>query len=102
MELVPGGTGAETEQTLRNIEKILAACGAGFADVVKVNVYLHDLGTFAEMNAAYQRIIGTDVPARITVGRADLALGAQVEIDCVAYRPMSDGHAPTSRGRKTH
>lgn len=102
MELVPGGTGPETEQTLRNIEEILTACGAGFADLVKVNVYLHDMDTFAEMNEAYQRIIGTEVPARITVGRADLALGAQVEIDCVAYRPMSDGHAPTSRGRKTH
>ncbi len=87
MELVPGGTGAETEQTLRNIEKILAACGADFADLVKVNVFLSDMSRFGEMNEVYLRIIGPDGPARITVGRAELALGAAVEIDCVAYRP---------------
>lgn len=87
MELVAGGTGAQTEQTLRNIERILAACGATLADLVKVNVYLADMATFAEMNAAYLKVIGSDVPARITVGRAELALGAAVEIDAVAYRP---------------
>ncbi len=72
---------------MRNIEKILAACGAGFDDLVKVNVFLSDINRFSEMNEAYLRIIGPDGPARITVGRADLALGAAVEIDCVAYKP---------------
>lgn len=89
MQLVAGGTGAQTEQTLRNIEKILAACGATLADLVKVNVYLADMSTFAEMNAAYLKVMGGDVPARITVGRAELALGAAVEIDGVAYRPRA-------------
>ncbi len=87
MRLVDGGVAAETEQTLRNIEKILAACGADFADLVKVNVFLSDMSRFGEMNEVYLRIIGPDGPARITVGRAELALGAAVEIDCVAYRP---------------
>ena len=87
LELVEGGTRAETAQTLRNIETILKECGAALADLVKVNVYLADMKTFAEMNAAYLEVIGSDPPARITVGGVDLALGAAVEIDGVAYKP---------------
>jgi len=86
-ELVQGGTGPETEQTLRNIERILAECDASLSDLVKVNVFLADMSTFGDMNGAYQRVMGDDPPARITVGRAELALGATVEIDAVAYRP---------------
>jgi 2-iminobutanoate/2-iminopropanoate deaminase len=88
-ELVEGGTGPQTTQTLRNIETILQSCGATLADVVKVNVFLADMSTFGEMNQAYLSVIGGEPPARITVGRADLAMGAAVEIDCVAYKPQS-------------
>jgi 2-iminobutanoate/2-iminopropanoate deaminase len=84
-ELVDGGTGAQTTQTLRNIEKILEEAGASFADLVKVNVYLADMSTFREMNEAYLAILGDDPPARITVGGGEFALGAAVEIDCVAF-----------------
>ena len=87
--LVTGGTKAETEQTLRNIETILAACDASLKDVVKVNVFLADMDTFPEMNEAYLSVIGDDPPARITVGKAGLALGAAVEIDAVAYKPQA-------------
>jgi 2-iminobutanoate/2-iminopropanoate deaminase len=87
-ELVEGGTGPQTAQMMRNIETILQACGASLADVIKINVFLADMATFAEMNAAYLEAIGADPPARITVGRAELALGAAVEIDCVAYKPQ--------------
>ncbi|MEZ4726260.1 MAG: RidA family protein [Caldilineaceae bacterium] len=86
LELVEGGVGAQTTQTLRNIEQILQACGASLAHLIKVNVFLADIHTFGEMNAAYRAVIGDDPPARITVGRADLALGAAVEIDAVAYK----------------
>lgn len=88
MTLVDGGTGPETTQTMRNIETILHACGATLADIVKVNVFLADMRTFAAMNEAYLDVMGADPPARITVGRAELALGAAVEIDCVAYKPQ--------------
>jgi 2-iminobutanoate/2-iminopropanoate deaminase len=87
MELVPGGAGPETAQALRNIETILRACGATLADLVKVNIFLADMDTYAAMNAAYLAVIGEDPPARITVGRVALALGATVEIDAVAYAP---------------
>jgi len=87
MKLVDGGIGLETTQTLRNIETILAACGATLDDLVKASVYIADMAEFAEMNEAWLAVMGEDPPARITVGRADLALGARVEIDSVAYKP---------------
>jgi 2-iminobutanoate/2-iminopropanoate deaminase len=97
MELVEGGTGAETSQALQNIGLILKECGASFSDLVKVSVFLADIKTFPEMNDAYLEVIGSDPPARITVGGAELARGAAVEIDAVAYKPhaMSDGITET-------
>ena len=86
MELVEGGTGPETTQTLHHIGSILEECGASLDDVVKVSVFLSDMGTFKDMNEAYIKVIGSDPPARITVGQADIALGAAVEIDCIAYK----------------
>lgn len=86
LELVAGGTGPQTTQALRNIERILQECGASLADLVNVNIYLSDINTFADMNGAYLEVIGDDPPARITVGGNDLALGAAVEIDAVAYK----------------
>ena len=87
MDLAPGGTSGETKQVLNNIEAILSACGASMRDVVKMNVFLSDMDTFAEMNTVYMEIMGDEPPARITVGKAGLALDAAVEIDCIAYKP---------------
>ncbi len=90
-ELAPGGTGPQTTQTLRNIETILRAAGAELSDVVKVSVYLSDMTTFPDMNAAYSEIFLQSPPARITVGGAVLALGAAVEIECVARHVPGSG-----------
>lgn len=87
IELVPGGVGPETTQTIANIERILEECGAGLDDIVKANVYVSDMSTFSEMNEAYLEVFGDSPPARITVGGVDLALGATVEIDCIASKP---------------
>jgi 2-iminobutanoate/2-iminopropanoate deaminase len=86
-ELVEGGVGPQTEQTLRNIETVLAGCGCSLADIAKVNVYLTDMTRFDEMNRAYVAVMGDDPPARITVGCTGLALGALVEMDCIAFTP---------------
>lgn len=83
-DLAPGGTGPETTQTLRNIETILRAAGAELTDLVKVSVYLSDMKTFREMNEAYSAFFTDQPPARITVGGAQLALGAAVEIETIA------------------
>ena len=74
-----------------DIEAVLKGCDASLDDVAKVNVFLSDMSTFAEMNEAYLGVMGSDPPARITVGRAELALGAAVEIDCIAYKPRKVG-----------
>jgi reactive intermediate/imine deaminase len=87
LELMPGGIAAETTQTLRTIETILGACGCGLGDVAKVNVFLTDMADFGAMNEAYLDVFGADPPARITTGCTGLALGALVEMDCVAFRP---------------
>ncbi|HEX6476272.1 MAG TPA: RidA family protein [Acidimicrobiales bacterium] len=91
-ELAPGGTGPETLQALRNIERILGACEATLDDVVKVSVFLADMATGPAMNEAYLSVFTGDPPARITVGGVGLALGAAVEMDCIAYR-APDGPA---------
>lgn len=78
------GVHAQTLRALDYIRRILEECGASLDDVVKVNVYLTDMSTFEEMNDAYLSVFGDRVPARITVGCSALALGAGVEIDCVA------------------
>jgi 2-iminobutanoate/2-iminopropanoate deaminase len=86
-QLVPGGVGPQTEQTLRNMETVLEVCGCTLSDIAKVNVYLADMEQFAEMNRAYLAVMGDDPPARITVGCTGLALGAIVEMDCIAFKP---------------
>ena len=87
LELVEGGIGPQTVQALRNMELILRACGCELTDVAKVNVYLTDMSTFGEMNEAYVSVFGAEPPARITVGCNGLALGAAVELDCIAFLP---------------
>jgi 2-iminobutanoate/2-iminopropanoate deaminase len=84
--MVAGGIGPETTQSLRHVERILGECGASLADVVKVSVYMTDLGEWEEMNRAYLDVFGAHTPARIAVGCASLLFGAKVEFDCIAHR----------------
>ena len=85
--VVEGGIGPETTQAFRHVQRILAACGATLADIVKVSVFLPDLGEWEAMNAAYLEVFGAQTPARIAIGCADLLLGARAEFDCIAHRP---------------
>ena len=86
-EIIDGGIEAQTTQILFHIETILSECGARLEDIVKITVYLKDMDTFHDMNSAYLDVIRFDPPARTTVGVYDLALGADVEMDCIAYHP---------------
>ena len=83
-KLVEGGVVAQTEQILHNLEAIMSAAHKSFADVVKVNVYLTNIGDFAAMNEVYARHFATPYPARTTVAVAALPLGAVVEIEMIA------------------
>jgi 2-iminobutanoate/2-iminopropanoate deaminase len=85
MELVEGGAGPETKQALENMHTVLKACGADLDDVVKCTVFLCDMADFAAMNEAYAAVFGTaNPPARSSLAARALALGARVEIECIA------------------
>jgi 2-succinyl-6-hydroxy-2,4-cyclohexadiene-1-carboxylate synthase len=86
-ELVDGGVAEETRQALKNIRHILESCEATFEHILHCRIYLTDMTGFQEMNRAYLEFFPGDPPSRITVGCSALALGAAVEIECVAQRP---------------
>jgi 2-iminobutanoate/2-iminopropanoate deaminase len=83
-ELVEGGIDAETQQTLENIEAVLAYAGSSLDSVVKCTVFLADIADYQAMNAVYRTFFAEDPPARSTVAGSGLALGARVEIECLA------------------
>jgi 2-iminobutanoate/2-iminopropanoate deaminase len=85
-ELITGTIEEQTELVLANLGAILAAGGAGFADVVRCQVFLADLADFDRMNAVYARCFSDPQPTRTTVG-AQLYGGCAVEIDCIAVPP---------------
>ncbi|OII38640.1 RidA family protein [Plantibacter sp. MMLR14_011] len=82
--LVDGDVAEQTRRVFANLESVLTAAGRGFADVVKVNVYLVDTADFASMNSVYESVFSAPYPARTTVAVVGLPLGARVEIELVA------------------
>ena len=86
-QMVPGGIEAETDQVLKNLAQVLAAAGAGLADVVKTTIYLADFSEFQAMNAVYVRSFPSEPPARATVGVSALPRGARIELEAIARLP---------------
>lgn len=76
----------QTEQSIKNLEAILASQGAALADVVKTTVFLQDMGEFAAMNEVYASFFTGECPARAAVEVTRLPLGARVEIEAIAYK----------------
>lgn len=83
-ELADTGVAGQTRQTLENIKTVLAHAGSSLARVFKCTVFLRDINDYAAMNAVYASYFPTDPPARSTVAGSGLALGARVEIECMA------------------
>lgn len=77
---------AQADRTFRNVQAILEAAGAGWKDVVKVNVYLSNILDFAELNEVYRRYVVEPYPARTTV-QAVLSGHMRIEVDCIAVLP---------------
>lgn len=86
-EVVKGSITEQTHQTMENLHAILEKNGCSWNDVVKVSVFLSDMKHYQEMNAAYRTYFDGEFPARECVGGLQLALGADLEISCIAYKP---------------
>jgi reactive intermediate/imine deaminase len=85
-KLVAGGIADETRQTLGNIRAVLQRRGGSLDHIVKVTVMLADMGEWAAMNAEYVKFFPHHLPARSAFGCNGLAMGARVEIECIALR----------------
>lgn len=86
-QVVEGGVGPETRQTMENIRTVLAADGLGFQDLIKCTVFLADIADYQAMNEVYLEYFPSDPPARSAMAGSGLALGARVEIECIAAYP---------------
>ncbi|GHV40802.1 RidA family protein [Clostridia bacterium] len=75
---------AATRQSLENIKNILEEAGTNISEVIKVTVYLTDLGNFAAFNEVYNDYFTYEPPARTCVQVAALPKGALIEIDAIA------------------
>jgi 2-iminobutanoate/2-iminopropanoate deaminase len=82
--LVGGGIGPETAQALTNVRALLAAQGSGMDRVVKCTAMLADMAEWPAMNVEYARHFPAGFPARSAFGTTGLALGARVELECLA------------------
>jgi reactive intermediate/imine deaminase len=83
MEMVDGGMEAQIRRVFDNLSAVAAAAGGSLADVVKLNIYLVDLGQFALVNQVMAGYFKEPYPARAAVGVAALPRDAQVEMDAV-------------------
>lgn len=82
--LAEGGIRAETRQVCENLRAVLEAAGSSLDKVVKVTIYMADLGELMAMNEVFSDYFAVDPPARTTFQAAGLVAGARVEIEAIA------------------
>ena len=96
LRLVEGGLRAEARQTLENIRSVLRGQGLDLQHLVRCTVMLADMADWPAFNEVYREFFGpTPLPARSALGCNGLALGARVEIECIAAAAA----APSAAGR---
>ena len=81
MEIVEGDVKAQTAQSLKNVQAILAEAGLDFSHVVKSTVFIKDMNEFAQINEVYAEFFGENKPARACVEVARLPKDVKVEIE---------------------
>ena len=85
-KLVDGGIREEARQTMENIKTSLEAHGYAMTDVVKCTVMLADISEWGTFNEVYKTFFSGRYPARSALGANGLAMGARVEIECIAAK----------------
>lgn len=83
-KVADGGIEAQAEQTMKNLQSILAQAGTDFSRVVKANCYLADMKDFAAFNNVYEKFF-VSKPARTCVAVRELPLGILCEVEIIAY-----------------
>ena len=83
-ELVKGDIRQQTQQVLENIKGVMESQGLGMEDVVKVTIFLKDIGNFNQVNEIYSTYFPSSPPARSTVEVAKLPKDADIEIEAIA------------------
>ncbi len=83
MEIVDGDFQARAHRVFQNLKAVAAAAGASLDQVVKVNIYLTDLGKFAEVNEVMSQYFDEPYPARAAVGVASLPKDVDIEAEAV-------------------
>lgn len=83
MQMVEGDFEAQAVQVFENLKAVCEAAGGSLGDIVKLNIFLTDLGHFATVNEVMSRYFHQPYPARAAIGVASLPRGAQVEMDGV-------------------
>jgi len=87
--LVDGGVAAQARRALDNVTAILGDCGATWADVAKVTLFVatDSPDSMPEVNAIYSEVVGEHRPARSTVGVVWLPMGAAFEVEVWVHTP---------------
>jgi 2-iminobutanoate/2-iminopropanoate deaminase len=83
-ELVKGDIRQQTRQVLENIKGVLESQKLGMEDVVKMTIFLKDIGHFNQVNEVYATYFPSSPPARSTVEVAKLPRDAEIEIEAIA------------------
>lgn len=83
MTLVNGEIEKQIIRVFENLKAVCEASGGGLQDIVKLNIYLTDLGNFTSVNEVMATYFKTPYPARAAVGVAALPKGADVEMDAI-------------------
>jgi len=83
-ELTEGDICQQTQQVLENIKGLLESQGLGMEDVIKVTIFLKDIGSFNQVNEVYATYFSSSPPARSTIEVAKLPRNAEIEIEAIA------------------
>ena len=82
-QLVDGDISAQARRVFDNLRAVCSAAGGSFDDVVRIGIYLTDLGDFAAVNAVMAENFQAPFPARSTIEVSGLPRGAHVEVDAI-------------------
>ena len=87
--LAPGGIVPESRRALENMKGVLERHGSSLGSVIKCTVFLADIADWQTFNEVYTEYFPTVHPARSALAASGLALGARVELECIAHAPTA-------------